>query len=145
MNERLSAIVGLFQEADPEIRLQLLLDFADRLPELPEPLRVERDAGLNRVPECQSPVFLFLEHVGGGSRMWGDAPAEAPTVRGFVSLLREVVDGSETAEVARLPLDLLTRLGIAPLLGMMRTQGLSAILFRVRRSAESALETAGDH
>lgn len=141
MTDHLTDVIELFSEAEPDVRLQLLLEYADRLPVLPEALWNDRDAGLNRVPECQSPVYLFLEHEGGRTRMFADAPAEAPTVRGFVSVLVDLVDGSDTDSVANLPLDLLSRLGIAPLLGMMRTQGLNAILFRVRRSADLAAIT----
>lgn len=145
MNDRLSEVTALFGEAEPDVRLQLLLEYAERLPDLPEALWKDRDAGLNRVPECQSPVYLFLEHANGKTRLFADAPSEAPTVRGFVSVLVDLVDGHDTASAAGLPVDLLSRLGIAPLLGMMRTQGLNAILYRVRRSAEQALTsgTAG--
>lgn len=144
MIDHLTDVIELFSEAEPDVRLQLLLEYADRLPMLPEALWKDRDAGLNRVPECQSPVYLFLEHEDGRTRMFADAPAEAPTVRGFVSVLVDLVDGSDTASVANLPLDLLSRLGIAPLLGMMRTQGLNAILFRVRRSADLAAVTGSE-
>ena len=41
-------------------RLQLLLEFSNELPELPEHYRDHPDL-LERVEECQSPVFIFVE------------------------------------------------------------------------------------
>jgi len=128
-----------FRMLEPRMRLELLLDYSERLAPLPERFHEARDAGFNRVPECQSPVFLWIEHAGGRTRLHADAPPEAPTVRGFVSLLLETLDGADTRDVAALPLDLLTRLGLAPLLGMMRTRGLTAILHRIKHSAQEAL------
>ena len=136
---QLDETIETFGFLDPEMRLEMLLDFSERLPPLPEAYRAARDAGLNRVPECQSPVFLWIEHEDGRTHLVADAPPEAPTVRGFVNLLREAVDGAPTRDVADLPLDLLSRLGLAQTLGMMRTQGLTAITHRIRRSAREAL------
>jgi cysteine desulfuration protein SufE len=131
----LSRIVPRFQNADRQTRLELLLDYANRLPDLPERYRAARDAGQNRVPECQSPVFLFLEREGEGVALQADAPREAPTVRGFVSLLSRAIRGASPAEVAALPSDLLDQLGLSEALGMTRSQGLAAVVARVKRMA----------
>lgn len=40
-------------------RLQLLLEFSNELPELPERYREHPDL-FERVEECQSPVFIFV-------------------------------------------------------------------------------------
>ena len=87
MLDSLDRITRRFQGADKQTRLELLLDYSRKLPPLPERFHAARDQGLNRVPECQSPVFLFLEREGEGVVLHADAPREAPTVRGFVSLL----------------------------------------------------------
>jgi cysteine desulfuration protein SufE len=134
----LARTVERFQSADRQTRLELLLDFAKKLPEIPARYVAARDQGLGRVPECQSPVFLWMESENGKLQLLADAPREAPTVRGFVSLLARGVNGATAAEVAEIPGDLLDRLGIAEVLGMMRTQGLSAILGRVKRMAREA-------
>jgi sulfur transfer protein SufE len=59
-------------------------------------------------------------------------------VRGFVSLLARTLDGQSSEAVARLPLDLLDRLGLSETLGMTRTQGLTAILHRIKQSVAAA-------
>ncbi len=127
--------VRRFKGADTQTRLELLLDYANKLPDLPERFRAARDQGLNRVPECQSPVFLFLEREDGAIVLHADAPREAPTVRGFVSLLSRAIRGASPAEVAALPGDLLDQLGLTEALGMTRMHGLTAMVGRIKRMA----------
>jgi cysteine desulfuration protein SufE len=60
-------------------------------------------------------------------------------VKGFVAVLRQVVAGRPAAEVAEIPDDLIEQLGLADVLGMLRTRGLRAITARVKRGfAEQA-------
>ena len=129
-----------FQSADRQTRLELLLDLSKRLPPLPERYHAARDQGLNRVPECQSAVFLWTELDDGRVRLHADAPPEAPTVRGFVALLGRAVDGATPEEVAGIPGDLLDQLGLSETLGMTRMQGLTAILQRVKQQAKGLRE-----
>jgi cysteine desulfuration protein SufE len=63
-------------------RLQLLLEFSNELPALPAEYEGHPDL-LERVEECQSPVFIFVEVVDGVVAMHATAPREAPTTRGF--------------------------------------------------------------
>jgi cysteine desulfuration protein SufE len=131
----LDKIIRRFQASDKQTRLELLLDYSRKLPELPARFHAARAQGVNRVPECQSPVFLFLERDGAGVALHADAPREAPTVRGFISLLSRSVQGASPAAVAELPPDILDQLGLAEALGMTRMQGLAAMVGRIRRMA----------
>lgn len=137
MPDALDRIVRRFQASDKQTRLELLLDYSKKLPPLPEEYHAARDQGINRVPECQSPVFLFLGRDEHGLVLHADAPREAPTVRGFVSLLAKGIHGATPAEVQALPGDLLERLGLAEALGMTRMHGLTAMIGRVKRMAEN--------
>ncbi len=130
---KLDTLLELFQEADPEERLALLLDFADRLPPLPPEYVPLRDAGLGMVHECQSPVFFLPEVQEGQVRIYADVPREAPIPRAFVALLVEAFNGAPPEAVLEAPEDLLDRLGIAPLLGMQRLRGLTGIYQKLRR------------
>lgn len=125
-------IAETFQFVEKQDRLEIMLDYADRLPALPESYHELRDRGLNMVHECQSPVFLMVEVKDGTVRIHGDVPREAPTARSFVSILIEAFDGAEPQTVLDAPNDILYRLGIDKLLGMQRTRGLSAIYARVK-------------
>ncbi len=142
MPEKLDKIVRRFMASDKQTRLELLLDYSKRLPDLPERYHAAREQGLNRVPECQSPVFLYLEAGEGGVVLHADAPREAPTVRGFVSLLARGLEGATPADVAALPADLLDQLGLSEALGMTRMHGLTAMIGRLRRMAVALPEPA---
>ena len=121
---------------DDETRLELLLDYAAQLPPLPSEYHTLRDAGLNMIHECQSPVFLMVEVTGSTVHIHADVPMEAPTPRSFVAILVRAFDGRPARHVLEAPDDLLHRLGLAHLLGMQRIRGLSAI-YRHTRSEVS--------
>jgi cysteine desulfuration protein SufE len=134
----LETLIPRFQAADRNTRLETLLDYSNKLPPLPERFEAEKHLGHNRVHECQTPVFLWVEVDGGRVHIHADVPREAPTVRGFISLLARTLEGETPAAVARIPSDLLDQLGLSETLGMTRTQGLTAILHRIKRSVASA-------
>jgi len=109
------------------------------LPELPGRFRAKRQAGENRVHECQTPVYLWVEVVDGQIGIYADAPRESPTVRGFISLLASSLNGTKPSEVLALKPTLLRDLGLAEALGMTRTQGLNAVLQRVKAQVQLAV------
>lgn len=127
-----------FRSLGREMRLQMLLQYAKKFPELPEELRAARDEGLNRVEECQTPLFLWVAVEDGRVRIHADAPSEAPTVRGFMSFLMEVLDGAAPEEVEALPPDLLERMGLTEALGMVRIRGLGSVVERIKRDVARA-------
>jgi len=131
MPAALDAIVAELSDSDRQERIDLLIDFARNLPPLPERLAAHRDAS-HRVEECQSPVYLFVEVVGDCVALHADAPIEAPTVRGFVSLLIEGLSGATVEDVLKVPNDLVDRCGLSEVLGMLRVRGLSGVLRRVK-------------
>jgi len=134
----LDSLIPRFKSADRTTRLETLLDYSRKLPPLPERLEQQKNNGEHRVPECQTPVFLWVEVENGQVHIHADVPRESPTVRGFISLLARSLDGAAQDEVARIPDDLLDQLGLSETLGMTRTMGLSAILHRIKRSVASA-------
>lgn len=133
---KLDTIAELFQSVDPSTRLELLLEYSGRLPPLPEQYAAIRDAGINMVHECQSPVFLMVEVKDGRVRIHADVPEEAPTARGFTSILVDAFDHSQPEEVVDAPVDVLRYLGLQGLLGMQRTRGLTAVYMRLKREVE---------
>src|SRR5688572_6457444 len=134
----IDTLIPRFKAADRATRLETLLDYSRKLPPLPERLEQEKARGDNRVHECQTPVFLWVELEGGRVHIHADVPRESPTVRGFVSLLARSLDGAPPEAVAKVPDDLLDQLGLSETLGMTRTQGLTAILHRIKRTVASA-------
>lgn len=141
--DQLQRSLRRFRTATREMRLQLLLAYANRLPELPAELIPARDAGLNRVTECQAPVFLWTAVEDGRVKIHADVPREAPTVRGFVSFLIDVLDGGPPEAAAALPPNLLEDMGLSEVLGVMRTQGLGGVIRRVRTDVARAVGDGG--
>jgi cysteine desulfuration protein SufE len=134
----LDSLIPRFKAADRETRLETLLDYSKKLPPLPERFETAKQQGQNRVPECQTTVYLWVEVDQGRVHIYADVPREAPTVRGFISLLARSLDGATPDTIARIPMDLLDRLGLSETLGMTRTQGLTAILHRIKSSVAAA-------
>ncbi|MEX2213024.1 MAG: SufE family protein [Phycisphaeraceae bacterium] len=135
MTASLNDIIEAFQSVDAETRLELLLDYAGRLPQLPEKYRTQAAHDLARVQECMTPVFLWLEKDGDRLRIFAEVAEEAPTVRGFVSILIAAFDNHPCDEVNQSPTDLVKQLGLDGQIRMNRAVGLTAIHSRVRRAA----------
>jgi cysteine desulfuration protein SufE len=137
--DRLEAIIAEFADLDGREKLELLVDFANGLPVLPAEYEARKAAEDRRVHECQTPVFLWTEVDSGAARLVAEVAPEAPTVKGFVAILVDAVNGRPVDEARELPDDVLERMGLADVLGMMRSRGLRAIMSRVKRGlAEKA-------
>ncbi|HEX3037127.1 MAG TPA: SufE family protein [Thermodesulfobacteriota bacterium] len=135
---KLEEIIEEFQALDFQYTLETLLNYAESLPELPEQYKEARDAGFNRVPECQTPVYLWVGVKDGRVQIHADVAEEAPTVRGFVAILVDAFNGATPEEVEAAPNDILYRLGLDQKLGMMRMQGLSAVYGRIKNEVKIA-------
>jgi cysteine desulfuration protein SufE len=128
---KLDALIDELREADRQERIELLIDLARSLPPLPPHLDQFKDEA-HRVPECMSPVFLFADLDDGRVALHADVPVEAPTVRGFVAMLVEGLDGATVEEVQAVPADLVERSGVAEVLGMQRVGGLAGVVRRLK-------------
>ena len=132
--DRLEAIIAEFADLDGREKLELLVEYAAGLPPLPADYQARKAAAEGRIHECQTPVFLWMTTAAdGGATLVADVAPEAPTVKGFVAVLRGVVAGRPAAEVAEIPEDLVERIGLADVLGMLRARGLRAITARIKR------------
>jgi cysteine desulfuration protein SufE len=135
--ETMAGIVEDFRAVSERQRLEMLLDFSRELPPLPPQLQGHPEA-MEPVPECQSPVFLLVDVDGDGRvHLWFDAPAEAPTTRGFAGILREGLDGLTTQEVLAVPDDVPERLGIGAAVSPLRLRGMAGMLARIKRQVRA--------
>ena len=131
----LEEIAEDFSSASAPDKLQLLLEFSDELPELPERY-VGHDELLERVDECQSPLFLVVEVAEDEDRsvhLFFHAPVESPTTRGFAGILHEGLDGLPAAEVLAVPDDAPYRFGLGEAVSPLRLRGMVAMLSRIKR------------
>lgn len=131
--EALAGIREEFLALGVKDRLQLLLEFANELPELPERYENHPDL-LERVEECQSPVYIFVEvSPDGVVHLYATAPREAPTTRGFASILAQGLAGLTADEVLAVPDDYPQTLGLGEAVSPLRVRGMAAMLARTKR------------
>lgn len=136
MPAALAEVVSDFGEVTGQDKLQLLLEFANELPPLPAGLE---QAAMEPVPECQSPLFLHVDADNPDAvRLYFSAPAEAPTTRGFASILHTGLDGQSAADILAVPDDFYAELGLAQLISPLRLRGMSAMLARIKRRLRAA-------
>ncbi|MGN8131594.1 SufE family protein [Arthrobacter sp. RC1.1 241] len=138
----LAAIVDDFQAVSEPERLQLLLEFSEGLPELPERLKDHPEL-LEQVVECQSPLFLTIEtgNDDDAVHLFFKAPAEAPTTRGFAGVLHEGLDGLSAEEILAVPDDMPELLGLTRAITPLRMRGMTAMLGRIKRKVAAASRT----
>lgn len=137
----MAELVEDFHAVSEADRLVLLLDLSKELPDLPARYAGHLDK-MERVHECQSPLFLAVEvndegaaNAGGATvRLFFDAPPEAPTTRGFAGILHESLDGLTPEQVLAVPDDAPYRFGLAQAVSPLRMRGMIAMLSRIKRT-----------
>ncbi len=129
---KLQEIIKEFQETDEDFRLDLLLDYSDKLPRLPEDIQTTIHQEKHRIPECQTQVYLEVSTQNQHLKIRAEVPPESPTVRGILSILFSALDGCALKNLEEIPTDLLRRLGLDKKIGTLRSHGINAIIHRIR-------------
>ena len=140
---QLAELVDEFAEVGPRDRLQLLLELSQELPELPDRY-TDAAASMEQVPECQSPLFLAVEVDDAADHtvhLFFSAPLEAPTTRGFASIMNTGLDGQPAAEVLAVPDDFYVALGLAQAVSPLRLRGMAAMLGRIKNQVRRNLKS----
>ena len=131
-----------FLELGIKDRLQLLLEFSNELPELPAQYQDHPDL-FERVEECQSPVFIFVEvDEANIVHLFAMAPKEAPTTRGFASILVQGLADLTVEEVLAVPDDFPNTIGLTEAVSPLRIRGMTAMLARIKRQVREKLSTS---
>jgi len=131
----LRAVIEEFRAVEPRERLDLLVDFALELPDLPTRLQPLHDE-MEQVHECMTPVFLHTELDGGGAHFHFDIPREAPTVRGYAGALLEGLDGATPAEIIGTPDNVYMLMKLQESLTPQRLRGIHALLGYMKRQVK---------
>ena len=137
----LQAIVEEFQDAEGREKLDLLLEYAESLPPLPDWL-AEQHNDMDQVHECMSPVFVYAEQRDGRMHFYFDVPPEAPTVRGYAALMAEGLNGVTPDEIMAIPGDFFNAMGLQQVITFQRVRGISAILAHMKRLAVQTMREA---
>lgn len=125
-------IIDAFDEVPETQKLQLLLEYSDALPELPAKYSEHPDL-LERVEECQSPVYLFVELDANLAKIYLTAPMEAPTTRGFASILQLALNNQAIEKILDFDDSFVASLGLTSLVSPLRIRGMHGMLNRIKR------------
>lgn len=132
-------IIEDFAAVSPRDRLEMLLEFSQSLPPLPDRY-AEHPERMEPVPECQSPLFVATEVADDGSvQIFADAPQESPTTRGFAGIFHTALNGLPADEVLAVPGDITARLSLNDVVSPLRLRGAAALLGRVQRQVREQL------
>lgn len=130
--ETVESLIADFQGISVKDRLNLLLEFSENLPDLP-PRYADHPDLLERVEECQSPIFLFVEVNEDKVKLFFTAPKEAPTTRGFASILYSVIDGLSVSDALAIDDDFPSKIGLSEAVSPLRMRGMRGMLARIKR------------
>ncbi|KQR38334.1 cysteine desufuration protein SufE [Microbacterium sp. Leaf159] len=130
--DTLAEIRDGFLETPEADRLLLLLEYSDELPEVSEEVANHPEM-CERVAECQSPVYIYVEVNDGIVTMHATAPPEAPTTRGFASILVQGISGLTADEVLAIPDDYPQSIGLTRAVSPLRIGGMTGMLMRAKK------------
>jgi cysteine desulfuration protein SufE len=135
---RLAEIVEDFQSISGHEKLEYLMELAEALPPLPDWLDEQRD-NMVEVHECMSPVFVYAQRKEDTRyRYYLDVPKEAPTVRGYATILQEGLNDTTLEEILAVPTEFYLQMGLQQVLSSQRLTGIGAILAHMKRLAQQA-------
>jgi cysteine desulfuration protein SufE len=117
-------------------RYQYLIDLGRKLPPMAEALRTEE----HRLLGCQSRVWIVSS--GDASRLDFIAASDSAIVSGLVFLALRVYSGRPAAEIVATEPTFVADIGLAKHLSPTRSNGLSALLARIRDTAQASLGAA---
>jgi cysteine desulfuration protein SufE len=138
VTEKALAIADDFSSLIGNEKLELLIEISEKLPALPERYLDHPDL-MERVEECQSPVYLFVEVNEGLVNVFLTSPREAPTTRAFAGILHSALDGESVETVLNFDDDYPSMLGITELVSPLRMRGMRGMLARIKRQVSEKI------
>lgn len=117
-------------------RYQYLIDLGRQLPPFPDELRTED----NRVHGCQSLVWLVAS--GDAARLHFTAASDSAIVSGLIALVLRVYNDRPAHEVVATEPTFIQTIGLAKHLSPTRSNGLAAMLVKLKAHAAQALGQA---
>ena len=119
---------------DWEERYRHLIDLGRALP----PLSDDDRSDANKVRGCASQVWLVSEPAAGG-RLTFRGDSDAHIVRGLVALMLQLHSGRTPGEILAFDAQgAVAKLGLEGALSTQRSNGLAAMVARIRKDAEAA-------
>ncbi|MBN1219354.1 MAG: SufE family protein [Anaerolineae bacterium] len=138
---RLQEIIDEFGWVEGQEKLELLLEYAGKMPPLPDWLN--RDTTMEQIHECMTPVFVYAELENGGMAFYFDVAPQSPTVRGYAAILGEGLRGARPEQVINLPANFYQAMGLEKVLSMQRLRGIDSIVSYLKHLARKCLAESG--
>ncbi|MDO1528000.1 SufE family protein [Fulvimonas sp. R45] len=113
-------------------RYQYLIDLGRKLPPFPDAWKTEE----HRVHGCQSMVWLVPS--GDAARMHFDAASDSAIVSGLIALVLRVYSDRPAAEILATEPEFIQAIGLARHLSPTRSNGLAAMLAKLKGHAAAA-------
>jgi cysteine desulfuration protein SufE len=117
-------------------RYQYLIDLGKQLPAFPDKWKSEE----YRVHGCQSMVWLVPS--GNASQMHFDAASDSAIVSGLIALVLRVYSDRSAADIVATEPEFIQQIGLAKHLSPTRSNGLAAMLVKLKAYAAAELEKA---
>ena len=138
--EKLQEIIDDFALASRDEKVEMLVQYSESLPPLPEWLHGER-AKMEPVPECMTPVFLFGEkQADGGIIFHLDIPPQSPTVQGLANILATGLNGCKPEEILAVPADFFTPMKLEEAVSGQRLNGFRGVLAHMKQTAVNLID-----
>lgn len=119
-------------------RYQYIIDLGREAPPFPEEWKREE----YRLHGCQSQVWIVSEQQGG--RLHYAATSDSSIVAGLIAILLKVYSDRRPADILATPPDFIKDLQLAEHLSPTRSNGLHAMIQRVRQIAVEAMAAEGE-
>jgi len=125
-----------------EDRYRYVIELGRQLAPFPEDDRTDA----NKVRGCVSQVWLKTDidrpNPGAGDRLTFVGDSDALIVKGLIAILLEIYNGKSASELLAIDAEaILSELGLHEHLTPQRSNGLSAMVARMRRDAEATIST----
>lgn len=114
-------------------RYQYLIELGRKLPPFPQPWRTAE----HRLDGCQSMVWVLPS--GDAATLHLHAASDSAIVSGLIALVLRVYSGRPAEEILATPPDFIAAIGLGSHLSPTRSNGLAALLARLREYAQRAL------
>ena len=139
INERQNEIIEEFDSLDDWMdKYQMLIDLGGELEALPEQYKTDQ----NLIDGCQSRVWVYCEtssDENGVKVMHLQADSDALIVKGIVALLLRVLNDQRPEDVLNADIYFIERIGLHEHLSPTRSNGLLAMIQRIRACALSQI------
>ena len=120
---------------DSDMRNSYIIDLGRKLPPMPAEYHTEAYI----VKGCQSQVWVHADRR--DSRLFFDADSNAAIPKGLIALAVRLYSGRKPSEIASTPPDFIERIGMSKHVSSGRSNGLMAVIGRMKQEAAAALQS----